>query len=249
MRRVLAPVVVLVLALTAWWAIARMLGLSSFLLPTPQDVAVAMGKRSSYLFDQTVVTLWQTAVGFALAGVAALGCAILVAASTLLREALMPLLVAIQAVPKVAVAPLLGIWLGFGASPKVMLVVLLCFFPILIAALAGLTSTPAEIVEFGRSLSASRWSMFTRIRIPWALPQTFTGLKVAISLALIGAVVAQLAHPNSGLGMVIVRANQGANTALAFAAIVLLGVVGIALFYAVVGAEKLLVPWAKHTSG
>ncbi len=248
MRRILAPVVALILAVAGWWGAAILNGSDPFLLPSPGDVAKAFSTYRDYLLDETVATLWQTLVGFLAATGMAAVVAVVLAASGLLRDALLPLLVAIQAIPKVAVAPLLAIWLGFGPSTKVTLVILLCFFPILVNTLTGLTSTPTEMVELGRSLTASRWDMFTRIRIPWALPQTFTGLKVAISLAIIGAVVAQIAQPNSGLGMVIVRATQNANTPLAFAAVALAAVIGIGLFYAIVGLERLVVPWARHLS-
>jgi NitT/TauT family transport system permease protein len=249
MRRILAPAVALALAIFGWWGVAAMLGLGPFLLPGPLDVAIQFTEQWPYLAEQTTVTLWQTLAGFSAAAVAAIITAVLLAASTFARDALLPLLVAVQAVPKVAIAPLLAVWLGFGFSPKITLVVLLCYFPILISTLAGLTSTPAELVEFARSLSASRWSMFTRIRIPWALPQMFTGLKVAISLAVIGAVVAQIAQPNSGLGMVIVRSTQAANTSLAFAAVTLLALIGIGLFYALTSIERLVLPWARETTG
>lgn len=249
MRRIVAPTIALGLAIAGWWAVVAALGIDPFLLPGPEDVAAAFVDQWPYLMEQTMVTLGQTMAGFALATIGAMALAGVLASSSILRDALLPLLVAIQAVPKVAVLPLLIMWFGFGASSKITLVWLLSFFPILIATLAGLTSTPAELVEYSDSLSASRWSTFTRIRMRWALPQVFTGLKVAISLALIGAVVAQLYLPNSGLGMVIVRSNQATNTALALAAVALCAVIGIALFYLVVAAERLLLPWARHISG
>lgn len=248
MRRVLAPTAALALALAGWWAVAAILDLGTFLLPGPTDVVKALTRHQDYLLEQTVVTLWQTLAGFGLATAAAVVTAGLLAASRLIRDALLPLLVALQAVPKVAIAPLLVVWLGFGPSSKVTMVLLLCYFPILIAALAGLTATPAELIEYSQSLSSPRWSTFVRIRVPWALPQLFTGLKVGISLALIGAVVAQLSHPNAGLGMVIVRANQATNTPLALAAVGLLALIGVGLFYLVVAAERLLLPWARHTT-
>lgn len=249
MRRVVAPTIAVILSLAGWWAIAAILNLGPFLLPGPADVATALSEYWSYLMEQTMVTLGHTMTGFGLATAAAVATAGLLASSALVRDALLPLLVALQAVPKVAIAPLLVVWLGFGPSSKVTLVLLLSYFPILIATLAGLMSTPAELVEYSRSLSSSRWSTFARIRIPWALPQMFTGFKVAISLALIGAVVAQLTIPNAGLGMVIVRANQATNTPLAFAAVALSAAIGIGLFYLVVVAERWLLPWARHTTG
>lgn len=248
MRRILAPTAAVVAVLILWWATVSLLSIDPFLLPGPADVVAAFTEQWRYLARQTAVTSWQTLGGFALAAAGAAATAVLLAASRWAREALLPLLVAVQAVPKVALAPLLLVWLGFGPSSKITLVVLLCYFPIVINMLSGLTSTPAELVELTRSLAAGRWRTFTRIRIPWALPETFTGLKVAISLALIGAVVAQITTPNEGLGAVIVRAGQATNTALQFAAITLLAAIGIVLFYGLVAAERLLLPWARETT-
>jgi NitT/TauT family transport system permease protein len=160
----------------------------------------------------------------------------------------LPLLVAVQAVPKVAIAPLLIVWMGFGPSSKIVLVTLLCFFPVVVSTMAGLAATPSELVELARSLEGSRPRTFVKVRIPWALPQVFTGLKLAGSLALIGAVVAQITTPNAGLGAVIVRSGQSADTPLAFAAITLLAAIGISLFYSLVGLERLLLPWARATT-
>jgi NitT/TauT family transport system permease protein len=130
-----------------------------------------------------------------------------------------------------------------------VLVVLICVFPIVVATMAGLTSTPAELAELSRSLSASAWQTYLKIRLPWALPQVFTGLKVAVSLAVIGAVVAEISHPDGGLGAVIVLSGMSLDTPLAFAAIVLLALLSTALFYLVVGLERWLVPWSRAIAG
>lgn len=247
-RNVVAPTIALVVAILGWWTLAILLDVGPFLFPGPQHVAIELFEQSSYLAEQAAVTLWHTLLGFFLASAAAILTAMLLAASTIMREALLPLIVSIQAIPKVAIAPLLTIWMGFGTGPKIALVILLCYFPVLIATLAGLTSTPAELVDFARSLSAKKWAMFVRIRIPWALPQIFTGLKVAISLAVIGAAVAQMVVPNSGLGMVVMRAGQAANTALAFAALAMFAFIGIGLFSALTRIERRLLPWARATT-
>jgi NitT/TauT family transport system permease protein len=136
------------------------------------------------------------------------------------------------------------IWMGFGAGPKIAMVVLICFFPIVISTATGLKSTPVEFVDLVRSLAASPLQQFIKVRFPAALPFVFVGLKVAISLAVIGAVVGEFVGATKGLGYVIVASGQNANTSLAFAAIVLLSLMSIVLFYALVIAERLLVPWA-----
>jgi NitT/TauT family transport system permease protein len=244
--RPLAAVAVLV---GLWWTGVVAFDVATFLLPSPADIAGAFARHGAYLARESLTTIGHTVGGFGLAVAAGLVVAVSLAAWPPLREAALPLLVAVQAVPKVAVAPLLIIWLGFGPYSKIALVALLCFFPVVVAALAGLTATPAELIELARSLSASRWQTFTRIRIPHALPQIFTGLRVAISLALIGAVVAQLTNPNAGLGAVIVLSRQSADTPLAFAAITLLAAIGISLYYPLTALERLLLPWARATTG
>jgi NitT/TauT family transport system permease protein len=136
--------------------------------------------------------------------------------------------------------------MGFGAGPKIAMVVLICFFPIVISTATGLKSTPVEFVDLARSLSASQLQQFVKVRFPAALPYVFVGLKVAITLAVIGSVVGEFVGATEGLGYVIVASGQNANTSLAFAAIVLLSLLSIVLFYALVLAERLLVPWAAR---
>jgi NitT/TauT family transport system permease protein len=247
--RLARPVVAVVALVGLWWGGVIAFDVATFLLPSPADVAGAFARHGPYLARESWVTIAHTVGGFSLAVAAGLVVAVWLAAFPPLRESALPLLVAMQAVPKVAVAPLLIIWLGFGPSSKIALVALLCFFPVVVAALAGLTSTPAELTELARSLSASRWQTFAKIRIPHALPQVFTGLRVAMSLALIGAVVAQLTNPNSGLGAVIVVSRQSVDTPLAFAAITLLAAIGIGLYYPLAALERFLLPWARETTG
>jgi NitT/TauT family transport system permease protein len=134
--------------------------------------------------------------------------------------------------------------MGFGSGPKIAMVVLICFFPIVISTATGLKSTPPELVDLIRSLSASPLQQFLKVRFPAALPFVFVGLKVAISLAVIGAVVGEFVGATEGLGYLIVASGQNANTSLAFASIVLLSLMSILLFYALVVAERILVPWA-----
>lgn len=243
--RVLRPVLAAAAGAGLWWAVVAALDISPFFLPAPPDVVDAFARRGPYLLSQAWITVGHTTAGFGIATAAGIGTALLLAASHWLREAVLPLLVALQAVPKVALAPLLIVWLGFGASAKITLVSLLCFFPVLVASLTGLTTTPAELTDLARSLVASPWQTFRKVRIPYALPQIFVGLKLAVTMALIGAVVAQITTPNAGLGAVIVRSGQSADTPLAFAAIVLLAGIGITGFYGVAAVERLVLPWAR----
>jgi NitT/TauT family transport system permease protein len=243
------PALVFVAAAAAWWLGTIASGVPETVVPTPWDVGQAFAAAPEHLLHQTGVTTAETLIGFAVATIAGLVIAITLAASSTVERAVMPLLVALHTVPKVSLAPLLVIWLGFGPEPKIAMVALISFFPIMLSTTTGLTATPTELAELAASLSASRWQTFVKVRFPWALPQIFTGLKVAITLAVIGAVVAEIANPNSGLGAVIVTAGASADTARAFAAIILLAAVSTALFYGLVGIERLLLRWARDTTG
>lgn len=242
------PTLAFAAVFTTWWATTATFNIRPYLMPGPPDIADAFTRQAPHLLQQTWVTLGHTLAGYTLAVSAGIATATMLAAVSWIRQAILPLLVAVQAVPKVAIAPLLIVWLGFGPSSKIALVALLCFFPIVVATMAGLSSTPTELVELARSLSASPTQTFWKLRLPYAAPQIFTGFKVAGSLALIGAVVAQITTPNAGLGAVIVRSGQYADTPLAFAAILLLATIGITVFYTLTGLERLLLPWAQATT-
>jgi len=243
------PVLSLLVVIALWWAATIVFGIRTFFLPAPPDIVKSFLTLPNYLMEQAWVTLAETLMGFGLATVGGMLVAVLLSASTVVQRATMPLLVAVNSIPKLALAPLLLLWLGFGQFPRVVMVVLISFFPIVVAGMAGLTSTPAEFNELARSLSASKWQHFVKFRFPWAIPQIFVGLKVAVSLALVGAVVAEFQGTGQGLGYVIVASGTSADTPLAFAAISLLGAVSIALFYLVVAVERRLLPWAKETTG
>jgi len=244
--RVLLPTLTIVALIGLWWLATIVFDWKPFLVPTPKDVWHELVRQRSLLPEHFWVTLQETLEGFALAILIALPFAILIAYSRLLESTIYPVLVALNAIPKIAIAPLLVIWMGFGAAPKIAMVVLICFFPVVISTATGLKSTPAEFVDLARSLSASPLQQFVKVRFPAALPYIFVGLKVAITLAVIGSVVGEFVGASKGLGYVIVASGQNANTSLAFAAIVLLSLLSIVLFYALVLAERILVPWAAH---
>lgn len=243
------PLLGTAIAVAVWWLATIVFKIESFILPAPPEVADAFDRMGGYLIDNLWVTLGETLQGYVVAVVLGLLLALVITSSRALEQMLYPMLLALNAIPKPALAPLLVIWLGFGPEPKVVMVVLICFFPIVLAAATGLATTPADHVELVRSLDASRWQAFRKVRLPAALPQIFIGLKAAMPLAVIGAVIGELVGADAGLGFVINQAGAGADTALAFAAIVLLGLMAIVLFYALVGIERLLLPWVRQTSG
>lgn len=235
-------------ALASWWTIVQVTGIPPLLLPGPGDVADRLAAHHAYLATATGVTLAQTLAGLALATAGGTGTALLLAAAPRARDTCLPLLVALQNTPKVALAPLLVIWLGYGPASKVALVAVLSYFPVLLNTLTGLRATPTELVDLARTLTASRTRTMRRIRLPYALPHLFTGLKLAASLALIGTVVAQLTTPTEGLGAVISRATQTADTPLAFAAVALLAGCGTGLYYTLAALEHRTVGWSRHTT-
>jgi NitT/TauT family transport system permease protein len=244
---VLLPVVGLIGAIALWWLATVVFTIESYLLPTPYDVVRTFFDQPSYLLKETGISFLETIEGFLLAIVIGVPIALLIVRSVILERLVYPLLLMVNAIPKIAIAPLLVVWWGFGPLPKVVMVLLMCFFPIVISTAQGMKSTPAELVELLRSLKASRAQEFFKLRFTYALPQVFTGLKVAISLAVIGSVIGEFSGATQGLGYVIWTSGASADTALAFAAIGLLSIMSIVLFYGLVLLEHLLLPWARET--
>ena len=242
------PALGVIVAIGLWWLACVVFHLDPFFVPSPADVVEKFLKLPRYLLDESWVTIQRVLAGFAIAVTAGLVIAVLLAASRTVERMTMPVLAAVNAIPKVAIAPLLLVWLGFGDQPKIVMVVLVSFFPVIVSTMAGLSATPADLRELARSLRASWWQTFVKVRLIWALPQVFVGLKVATPLAIIGAVIGEVVNPDHGLGSVIALSGQSSDTPLAFAALVLLAVLGVVMFYLVAGVERLLVPWARSLS-
>ncbi len=230
-----------------WWLAIVAFDIRPYIVPTPWATAAAFGRLPGYLLQNSWTTLEETLAGFSLTAVVGISLGAVLAVSPLIEQALNPVLVALNAVPKLAFAPLLIVLMGFGPGPKVIMVGLMCFFPVVLATVTGLISTPADLVELARSLCASRWQTFIKVRLRAALPQIFTGLKTAMPLAVIGALVGELFGATGGLGFVI--QNAGPDMAIAFAAIALLALMSIVLFYALVVVEHLMLPWVRGTTG
>lgn len=243
---VVLPVLGLLAIIGIWWLVTIVFGIDRFLVPTPGDVVSSFLELPGYLLEQSLVTLAETVQGFLMSIVVGVPIALVIVRSKILERMFYPLLVALNAVPKIAIAPILVVWFGFGPESKVLLVVLVCVFPVVISTASGMKSTPHELVELFRSLDSSRRQEFFKLRFLHALPQIFVGLKMAISLAVIGSVIAEFVGANAGLGFVIVQSGASADTSLAFAAMSLLAVMSIALFYALVHLERKVLPWAEE---
>ena len=238
------PVLGLLAIIGIWWLATIIFGIESFLVPSPADVVASFLELPGYLLEQSLVTLWEAVSGFVLSIVVGVPVALLIVASTVMERMFYPLLVALNSVPKVALAPIVVVWFGFGIESKVLMVVLVCVFPIVISTASGMKSTPDELAELFRSLDATRGQEFFKLRLRHALPQIFVGLKVAISLAVIGAVIAEFVGARAGLGYVISTSGASADTSLAFAAMALLAVISVGLFYGLNYLEKKVVPYA-----
>jgi putative hydroxymethylpyrimidine transport system permease protein len=248
-RRVVLPLLLLAALVGAWQvaaangAIAEALSLEPFLVPSPAEVGSALWEHRGLLWENTWVTLREILVGLGFGILAGILLAVPMRFSSLLRDAVFPLAVAAQAIPIVAIGPILIVWFGFGIWPKVILVALACFFPILVTTLDGLRTVEPEAVKMMRTLDASRWAIFRRVEVPTALPSFFSGLKVAAAIAPIVALFAELVGSSSGLMHEIVTDNASLEIARVFAAVVILMVIGLLLFALASLAERLVVRW------
>jgi NitT/TauT family transport system permease protein len=245
-KSVLGSTLTLVALVVMWEVLVRHFQIPGWLLPTPGAIFQAMVEWRAELVQHTLVTLYETLVGFALAIAVSIPLAVAVVYSPLLQNTIYPILLAMQSTPKVAIAPLLALWIGFGAAPKIIVVFLVCFFPIVVATASGLTAVPASLIDLIRSLSASPIQTFMKIRFPTAMPHIFVGLKIAITFAVIGAVIGEFVGSENGLGYLILISTSQSRTPLAFGALVLLTIMSIVLYYAVALLERLVVPWAPR---
>jgi len=230
-------------ALGAWEGAVRLLDIKNYLLPPPSAVFQQLWVSRTVLLSDTLVTIQEVLIGFAIAAAVAIPLAWLIVSSPLLERSLYPLLVVSQTVPKIAVAPLFVIWFGFEMTSKIVTVILISFFPILIDSIVGLRSISPESLELFRSMGAGRWATFWHLRLPASLPYVMSGLKVAITLAVVGAVVGEFIGSTEGLGYRLLTANANLRTDVLFAAVTVLTVVGLALFYILDLCERALFPW------
>jgi NitT/TauT family transport system permease protein len=238
-----APALTVLGAVVLWEVGVRMFRVPEYLLPAPSGALTALISEWRYLALHTWVTTKEILWGFALAMVVGIPTAMAIVYSPVLERSLYPLLVASQSVPKIAIAPLLIFWAGIGLLPKVLVAFLISFFPIIIDTVVGLRSVEPEMLSLARSMGASERKVFTKIRLPSALPNIFAGLKVAVTLAVVGAIVGEFIQADQGLGYALLQANAMLNTRLSFATIIILGAIGVVLFLLVDWVERLLIPW------
>jgi putative hydroxymethylpyrimidine transport system permease protein len=248
-RRLPAPAALLALLLILWQvaaeteAIADLLDLEPFLVPSPTEIATALWENRDLLADNAWVTLREIVLGILLAFVVGVGSAVLMHRWQVLRDAAYPLVVASQTIPIVVIAPILVVWFGYGIVPKIVIVALICFFPITVNALDGLRSVDPAAIKLMRSLDASRRQRFWRVEAPTALPQLFTGLKIAVVIAPIGAVFAEWAGADAGLGRLIQSDLAYFEVARQFAAVAVLSAIALILIGLTVLVERRVVRW------
>jgi NitT/TauT family transport system permease protein len=250
---VVYPMVALALVVVGWAVVKKVFDIKDYLLPSPSAVFSTLRREASYLFEQSMTTLQEVLIGFALAAVVGVLIGIAIATWRPFEQAVYPLLVASQEIPQVAFAPLLLVWFGFGITSKVIIAFLIAFFPIVVNTAVGLRSVPPELVDLARATRAPAHKVLRKIRFPHALPHVFTGLKIGATFAVIGAVVGEFVGAGNGLGYVLVTANGRLNTALMFAAIIVLVILGLGLFFIISVIERLVIPWhasqRRNTAG
>lgn len=238
------PPLLLALALVAiWQAAGTFYQVSSWLLPTPKNIFDAAVQRAALLPQHTLATTYVTLGGYGAAIVFGVAISVLITFSPFAMRTVYPILLALQALPKIAIAPILLMWVGFGPASKIIIVFTICFFPIVVSMVTGLNAPPQPLIDLARSAATPKWRIYTKIRLPYSVPYLFIGLKVAITLAVTGAVVGEFVAAREGLGFLILNGVQQFDTPLAFCAIGILSLLTVALYGVVVAAEKMLVTW------
>jgi len=243
--RIGLPVATFIAALMMWQAFVTLLTVPSYIVPAPTVVLTRFLNSIPALWDGALVTGYEVIAGFLIAAAVSIPLAFLIASVWLVEVAFYPLIVVLQTVPKIAVAPLFIVWFGFGAMPKILLTFLLCFFPILVDSLTGFKALDRRLLYITKSMGASGVQTFRHIRMPAAMPFIFSGLKVAVVLAVTGAIVAEFVGANAGLGYLLLRASSNLDTPLIFSVLVVLSLLGLVFAYAVEAIERMIAPWQR----
>jgi NitT/TauT family transport system permease protein len=234
--------------LAIWEILTRLFQIPGFILPAPSAIFVeAITRYPLYLYNSWV-TFYEMVAGFFLAAVIGVFLAVVIVYSRVVRNMIYPQIVVLQIVPKVAIAPLLLIWAGYGITSKVLLALLVAFFPIVVNMVTGLIEIEEELLDLCRILQSGRWQEFSKVRLPNALPYLFSSLKVASTLSVIGAVIGEFVGGAEGLGHLIIIANTELRTSMAFVSLFCLSILGFVLYGLVILAERVFMPWEKWQS-
>lgn len=243
-KKHLPCIFVLIFLLLLWqWAV-KIFKIPEYILPSPLKIISEIIQKQQYLIRHSLITLTEILTGFVVAMLAAFIISLGILYSKTIEKIIYPLLIFTQVTPKIAIAPLFLIWFGYGILPKVVITALVAFFPIIINTINGLKSVDIELADLMYSLSATKRQMLTKIRIPSSLPYVFAGLKISITLSVIGAIVGEFVGADRGLGYIIMISNANLDTALVFACLIILSIIGVGLFLVVCIVESLL-SWHK----
>ena len=244
-RRWLPALIIVFGILVVWEAYVRIFDVQTWLLPAPSAIGVALVEDAGLLWRHTRVTLSEIIVGFGLALASGVLLATAIGMSRTLERALYPFIIASQTIPIIVIAPMLLIWVGYGLAPKVIVVALISFFPIVVNMVDGLKSVDRDMVNLMRTLGAGRRQIFFKVQVPTSLPYLFSGMRVAIAVSVIGAVIGEWVGSSEGLGYLMLRSKPQFLTERVFASIVILSVMGIALFGSVGILERIVIPWRR----
>jgi len=231
------------LIFVVWELAVRVFKVPPYLVPAPLDVARELVENARHLGYHSLWTALTVLVGFVAAAVFAVPAAVVIASSLVAERLLYPPMVATQSIPKIALAPLFVVWFGFGIAPKVAVAFLIAFFPIVIDTIVGLRSMDPAMLQLARAMGAPGWRVFWKFSLPHALPSIFGGLKVASTLAVVGALTGEFIGSDKGLGYVLLQASGNLNTTLLFATLVALSVLAMVFFYVVELIERIAIPW------
>jgi NitT/TauT family transport system permease protein len=248
-RAIARPLITVAVLLLAWELWVRLADVGTYVVPSMLDTLEGMVSQSDTLLPAARVTLTETLLGFAIAAVASVALAGAFVAWRPFEKTVYPLVVTSQLIPLAAIAPLVITWFGFGLLSKLIVVFLICFFPIVVNGVAGLRSVETEKVYLARSMGASEWKVFTKIRFPAALPNLFAGLKLAATFAVVGAVLGEFVGAENGLGHIILVSSGAFDTVLVFGALMYLILFATAFFYAIAAVERLTIHWHVSQRG
>jgi ABC-type nitrate/sulfonate/bicarbonate transport system permease component len=239
----LLPLITLVALVIGWQVVVDAFHVPTWFLPSPSKIVVGTGPLMKFVLKNLAWTLYEIGLGFSLSAAAGVGIAIAICYSDSVRNAVYPLLIASQPIPKVAIAPIMLIWFGYGKASVVLITFLIAFFPVVVNTVTGLTMIQPEWLILMQSLKATKWKIFLKVRLPNALPHIFVGLKLSMMLCTVGAIVGEFVGSDIGIGNLILIAAHEVETPLVFGCLASLGLLGIGLFGLVAIIERMVVPW------
>jgi NitT/TauT family transport system permease protein len=249
LARSLCAVAYIIAVVAVWWAVVEYFSVSSLVLPSPHGVWEAATDNVTLLFVSTAITLGEALVGLATALLTGVAIAVAILSSRLASRLILPALVALNSAPKVVIAPVLVIWLGFGIASKIGMAFLLCFFPIVINAIQGLSEVEPDLIDLYRLMQASHFVILRKVRLPNAVPYILNGLKIALPLAIIGAVIGEFVAARQGVGYQIMMAYSNFKTEFVFAAVILVSLASVALFQLLLWIEDRIMAWRPRSEG